>query len=372
MLQQTHKTLEWLAKPVLLHWLLPYLMALVLVGTVTQKYIGLFESQRLFFSSFIFWAGPLPLPGGRLVTAFMLISLLAKIFYASPWHKEKVGIFISHLGVLLLLLGGLVTAAFSNEGYMLLNKNQDANHFLDYHQRVLTISKNSAAVITLPLEDLRKTRKINDASLPFTVTIDHLCRNCTMALREGDSKALKGSAQKVMLTPIDGYLEDERNLSGIEFTVEGAGDANGTYIAFEPMDKQASFTIANTNYDIRIGRETHALPFSLELIDAQKEVHPGTTTPRSYRSTVLLSDGELKQRAVISMNHPLRYKGYTVYQASFNQSVDTEQTQSVSFAVVQNSGRAFPYIASITLCIGLMIHLFLRLPKLMRKRPHAC
>jgi len=37
---------------------------LVIVGTIAQKYIGLYQSQVRFFSSFILWAGPVPLPGG--------------------------------------------------------------------------------------------------------------------------------------------------------------------------------------------------------------------------------------------------------------------------------------------------------------------
>ena len=105
-MSQLHRITQWLARPLLLHWLLPYLMLLVAIGTIAQKYIGLYESQRLFFSSTILWIGWLPLPGGRAVSALMLVSLLAKLTVASPWSRSKSGIFIAQLGVVLLLVGG--------------------------------------------------------------------------------------------------------------------------------------------------------------------------------------------------------------------------------------------------------------------------
>ncbi len=92
---------------------------------------------------------------------------------------------------------------------------------------------------------------------------------------------------------------------------------------------------------------------------------------RSYRSVVQLSDGAVQQRAEITMNHPLRYKGYTVYQSSFLGNDANAPTNAVSFAVVRNSGRVFPYVASITLCIGLLVHLCFKLPSLIQRGHRA-
>jgi len=346
-------------------------MVLIAVGTVAQKSMGLYESQRLFFSSFVLWLGYLPLPGGRTISALLLIGLLTKLIVASPWRKANSGIFIAHLGVALLLIGGLVTAASSIEGYVALEKNDTTDHFYDYHKRELTIAKNKIPLVHIPLAELIKEKKISNSAFPFTITINDVCHNCTMAMRDSDAKNLKGHAQKVKLSPLADYLEEERNLSGAEITVTGASaDADGIYLAFEPMEKQPEFTIGNDTYTLTLSRENYPLPFSLQLLESEKQVHPGTDVPRSYRSTVLLSDGDLHQRAIITMNHPLRYKGYTVYQASFNGGEDATQTKSVSFAIVQNSGRVFPYVASLTLCLGLIIHLCLRLPTLIKRSSH--
>ena len=76
----------------------------------------------------------------------------------------------------------------------------------------------------------------------------------------------------------------------------------------------------------------------------------------------MIEDG-VSRRVMISMNQPLRNREYTFYQASF---VDAEREASV-LAVVRNAGRNYPYISSVVMCIGLLIHIFLRLPKLVRR-----
>ena len=372
MMSRVYQMSRWLARPVLLHWLMPYLMLLVVMGTVAQKYIGLYESQRLFFSSFVLWVGWCPLPGARVVSGLLLLSLLAKLLVASPWSRAKSGIFIAHLGVALLLIGGIVTSFSTREGYMVLGQHERADYFSDYNQRVLTIRKNDVTLIEIPVERLMQTAPIVDAQLPFTVAITYVCSNCTMANRAATDAALHGPAQKVMLSAIANDTDDERNLAGPELVVSGAGKGvDGIYIAFEPMSKQPRFSIGKDRYDITLRRARHTLPFTLQLLTAEKDLHPGTGMVRSYRSTVMLRDGAVQQRAEITMNHPLRYRGYTVYQSSFNSRRAEAEASSVSFAVVRNAGRVFPYIASVTLCIGLLIHLCFKLPNLMQRGRYA-
>ncbi|MCC7260292.1 MAG: hypothetical protein IT567_04595, partial [Alphaproteobacteria bacterium] len=52
------------------------------------------------------------------------------------------------------------------------------------------------------------------------------------------------------------------------------------------------------------------------------------------------------------------------YQSSF---IAHEGTVSTVLAVVNNAGRLFPYISSIIMCIGLLIHLAQRLPLLVAR-----
>ena len=83
-----------------------------------------------------------------------------------------------------------------------------------------------------------------------------------------------------------------------------------------------------------------------------------------YNEINLIENG-LPRRVLIQMNEPLRHHGYTFYQASFIDDLDKETTV---LATVKNYGRLFPYISSIIMSIGLLIHLLISLPKMLRRK----
>ena len=103
-------------------------MVLVFVGTVDQKYIGLYQSQKKYFSSMILWIWYIPLPGGLLTMLILTLNLIAFFFKKNVWNKKKLGVLIVHFGSILLLIGGGLTYLFSNEGAMqLTTKNKKTN-----------------------------------------------------------------------------------------------------------------------------------------------------------------------------------------------------------------------------------------------------
>lgn len=69
---------------------------------------------------------------------------------------------------------------------------------------------------------------------------------------------------------------------------------------------------------IRDGYLLQELPFSVELKDFRIEHYPGGQ-PKSFESDLVIYDRELAQplQSTISVNHPLIYKGYSIYQANF-------------------------------------------------------
>ena len=82
---------------------------------------------------------------------------------------------------------------------MVLAPHGSSDRFFDSHQRDLTIRKNHAPLLHLPFAEITKDQVIAHASMPFTVTVTDLCRNCTMALRRGDVLPLnRGAAGKVL------------------------------------------------------------------------------------------------------------------------------------------------------------------------------
>ena len=58
------------------------------------------------------------------------------------------------------------------------------------------------------------------------------------------------------------------------------------------------------------------LPFIILLEDFRVEHYPGGQ-PKSFESDLVIQDGERRMAKTIAVNHPLNYRGYTIYQASF-------------------------------------------------------
>lgn len=70
---------------------------------------------------------------------------------------------------------------------------------------------------------------------------------------------------------------------------------------------------------IRDGYLVQSLPFKIEVKDFRIE-HYATGQPKSFETDLLIYDEDLTEplTKTISVNHPLIYKGYAIYQASFS------------------------------------------------------
>jgi hypothetical protein len=343
-----------LARPDILFWTLPLMMILLVAGTVAQKDTGLYAAHHTYFASFIAWFGFIPFPGGYTLMIVFFVNLLAKFLLFSEWELRKAGIILSHLGVLLLVLGGLFTALTEREGYVVIPEGQTVSISEDYHQRTLKILKDGAKIFSLPHQSLKDGLKISDPALPWSITIDRYCYNCAISRRSETQQAGWSEPGKFMqLSPAPPETEDEMNLTGVEFTVDSM-----KYLTFDKFPKPPEIKAGDHTYTIIMGRKERPLPFSLTLKKFSRDVHPGSDLPKSFRSDIIVTDGAASWPAVITMNEPLRYRGYTFYQSSFD---DSGETPFTVLSVVENRGRFFPYIASIIMALGLILHLIIRL-----------
>lgn len=354
----TKPLLKRMADPDIVFYLVPWLMVLLTAGTIAQKDLGLYQAQEIYFSSWILWLGPIPLPGAYATLGLLTICLATKFIFYSPWRWDRAGTILTHLGILLLLGGGILTALTQAEGYLSLREGQTGNAISDYHNRVLRIEKEGALLSAIPFDGLVAGTRIVQADIPFRVTPISLCKNCRPAPVK-DPRNRRGLAEQMALSSAPDNKEAETNLSGVTLQFTGLpGEQDGLYIAMEEIPHIPSVTMDGTKFEFFMRREERILPFSIELVDFQQKFHPGTATARAYSSDIIVHDGNINWPAKISMNEPLRYKGYTVYQASFIEKPDGEYTV---LSIVRNQGRAFPYIASLLIFAGLLLHILIRL-----------
>ena len=297
------------------------------------------------------------------------INLLSKLFLASSFKSHRIGIFITHFGVFLLLAGGFITAYFSNEGGMVIREGDSSDYYEDYYELELAFIDTSHAkhddITAFSGKYMRPGAIIEDHSFEGRIEILNIYRNCEAVQREEELKApYLGAARRFELRekPID--KEDHKNRAGIVFEISGLDQVqNGIHMAYEFMPVTLTIGTENDTRQVFLRHKRHMVPFSIELIDFEKKLHPGTNTAKSYQSSVNVIEGTVRRRVDIKMNEPLRNKGFTFYQASF---IEGEEREATVLAVVNNVGWLFPYLSSIIMCLGLLIHLTLQVPKLLK------
>lgn len=100
------------------------------------------------------------------------------------------------------------------------------------------------------------------------------------------------------------------------------------------------------------------LGFNIQLKNFEVTRYQGTMKAKEYASHVLVSD--MKNNSVapteanISMNQPMKYAGYTIYQSSFQQDEMTGEPTASVFSVNQDPGRWIKYLGSIVMSFGIV------------------
>ncbi len=326
-------------------------MVYLIIGTVAQKQIGLYQATQIFFYAPIIWYKAIPLPGMPIFMGLFLLNLTCYVFLKNPFHKEKIGTLISHIGVILLIIGGFYTLIFSQTGYIDLAIGEKTAHIFDYHQRDFVIEKiddNTKLIYSFD--------HIKNIDLPFTFNILQSCENCDIKARVEKSDIFHGMAQHMALhkKPLD--IQNEENMAGISFEIEGSDNHDGVYLVLEDVPQYPEIKHNNQTYRFKLHKSQRNLPFSIQLTDFRRTNHDGIGMAKSYESDVILRDHSMQWEETISMNKPLRYKGYTIFQSSF---IETPIGERSVFSVVQNSGRAFPYIAGFAICFGMFLHIII-------------
>lgn len=112
--------------------------------------------------------------------------------------------------------------------------------------------------------------------------------------------------------------------------------------------ERAVYILTYANRMIDIG-------FPIKLDHFEVDRYQGTQRAASYKSQVEVPD---LGRAEISMNEPLKYKGLTIYQASFD---DGEKGPTASiFSINNDPGRWLKYMGSLIMTLGIVFLFFFR------------
>ena len=369
--------LQKLSNPRMFVFIIIWMMFLVVIGTVAQRDIGLFQAQQQYFFSIFFWLKindiPIfPLPGGLPTMSILFINLASFFLKPNIWKSKKLGILIVHSGALILLMGGGITAIFSDEGNMMIQEGEKVNYIQNAYEKEFTITIDygntidSLKVVNFNESILNKNNPLHYDQIPFKIKIIDYFINSNLVEKNQVSELEKGIlARNYNLIKKPYEKEYEKNKAGIKYQIiSNQNEISGIYISCIDERNPINLKIDSIYYELSLRPKRTYLPFEIELKDFEKIMHPGTEIAKSFSSEVYLNENDISKRFLIEMNAPLRYNGYTFYQASY---FEYEGKEFSIFAVVKNYGRLFPYIASIIMCIGVLIQMITRIPQLLRK-----
>lgn len=106
----------------------------------------------------------------------------------------------------------------------------------------------------------------------------------------------------------------------------------------------------NAVYLLTYGNRRIDVGFPLALKSFEVDRYQGTTRAMAYKSVVSVPGIDSQ---VISMNEPLKYKGLTIYQASFQE--ENGQPVASIFSVNADPGRFLKYLGSLILVVGVVL-----------------
>ena len=170
-------------------------------------------------------------------------------------------------------------------------------------------------------------------------------------------QVLPHAVPDVTVTPLDDDDKSELAVSAAELEIKSGKTAQKFWIV-EGLHKSLMFE--EGLFEIVFGRRQLALGFELMLKDFRVKNDPGTERPASFESDVVLKDFSrgTSFEKTISMNQPLVYKGFQIYQAGY--TPNPEGKEMSSFAVGRDPGVPLKYLGAIIMVIGILLMFYTR------------
>jgi len=361
--------------------LLALSIILVFWATLDQVQLGVWGVQQKFFHAFLVFAhaGSLVVPvfpGGYMIGILLLANLIAAHLFRLKLTWRKLGIWLTHAGLILLLLGELVSGLVQRDYMMRLDEGETKNYAesnRNYELAVIdTTDPKFDDVVAIPSALLSRDAAIQTPKLPFRVVPKGYFPNSDVQMRSSApnapaSLATTGMGTMLAITPMEiSYAEDAHNMPAAYVELVGPSGSLGTYAVVDStrLPNPQSFSFAGRDFKLLLRPSRRYQDFSLTLQKFSHDIYPGTDIPKNFSSKITLNppDGGPKRDFLIFMNNPLRYGGLTFYQASY----DGEHTTILQ--VVRNPSWLVPYIACAAITLGLVVQFLIHLAGFAKRR----
>jgi hypothetical protein len=393
--------------------LLAFAIVLVFIGTLAQVDEGLYEAQARYFHQWLIFGLdvfghriPLILPGGYLIGTMLLLNLLAAHLYRFQLSVKKIGIQLAHAGVILLLVGQLMTDMLAHESQMQLAEGETKAYAEDArHCELVFTQGDQVTAISQRLLQPGDTVKID--SLPFSFRVKSFWINSEPTFRAPMMKnapplTTNGIAVNFDFHPaLETKTMDDRNVPTAIIEIIGPNGSLGDWMVSnwagdktmaeamgmsyaqisQPMAQKIvgeltepqSIEVGGKKFTFTLRPVRTYFPFSITLLKATHTIYDGTDIPKDFRSHVRLQNPQTHENREVDiyMNAPLRYDGLTFYQLQMDAGDATRQAGRMATSVLQivhNPGWLTPYVGCAMVGAGLLTQFLMHLVGFIAKR----
>ena len=372
---------------------LAFSVLLIFFGTLSQVDEGLWRAQKIWFESYVVVWQHLQLfglkfvipifPGGNLIGYTLLAGLIAAFIHRFTWRWDKLGIHLTHGGVILLLLGQLLTQKFAIESYIEFKEGETKDYAEHHLHNELAFIRDTGdgreEVVVIPESMVKAGAEIRHEKLPFTVRVKEHGVNCQLRRRgpvvDGPAIATQGAGTQLVVEPrAEAKDMDSRNLPYAYIELLEGGKSLGTWLVtpWLPLLGSAPQVVEAGGQKLRteLRFERFYQPFEMTLLKTSNEIYRGTDIPKNFRSRVRVVDARTRETREVDiyMNHPLRYAGLTFYQARMGRDQDDPQRGTSALQVVRNPSWLAPYVGVFVVAFGMYFQFRQHLLKFLGKR----
>lgn len=318
------------------------------------------------------------------ITLQLIYGTVAAVILFGGCHLlfgRKAGIVLLHAGVVLMMSSELVVDNFAEEGMMTVNEGEAVDYVQDTRKVELALvdesdpAANDVAVVSR--KALRPGKTLRHPDLPCDVElVGAFMRNAHVSALGGDEKNPATAGAGLQYKAVERGEEPGASSAGrvdepaayVAFKDRETGAPLGTYLVALRLtfgDVKQQLKVKGKTYDVSLRFKRTYKPYRVYLYNFNFERYVGTSTPKDFSSYVRLLDPErgTDRNVRIWMNNPLRYRGDTLYQASYDQETET----ATVLQVVTNSGWMLPYVACMIVAVGLLGQFGLHLVGFLRK-----
>jgi len=350
-----------------------------LIKTV-NKYFGIdsifiFPELRLYAEQENPVKLPLPLPGGYWVSLLLFVNMLCGGIIRAKKGVKSLGALISHFAILFLLAGGAITYHKSQRGNMQIYEGRSSDVAEAYTDWAIEIREEGADKVHVVeyevIEDLRPhdIRRYRLANLPFDLEIFGWVENAQpVGALESAPRKKEAIVDGYYLREMKSELDAERTLPGAyarailkdgtkldPFILPGA--------SYHPFTVEAE----DKKFTVQLRKQLWPMPFMVELEDFVHEYDPGTRRAANFESDIVRLEEGVETPVNIKMNEPMRYDGYTFFQASWGpQDAKPGEPLYSVFEVVKNPADKWPEWSVYVVGVGMLIQFLIKLVGFMR------